>query len=371
FRAANWYTGTSTEIVARPLATLNAELSGLLGQDGRDGDIYLSVSDAGYFQSPGEWGFIIRPYAWNAGRSDAGWGTYPANATGTADASHMFRTIRLYEQGSHKADTVYKYFTYENEDGTLMGPRVNPLSNQEMVLRAALAAVPVNYRWAADETHMKDHLFYADGDAGDQHSALKSRSDWDVFREIWYRRLQEAKKHTIGGYTINNSFRYNLSDIYCLDDVMGWYSRSGQGINAGINGLSLAESERKMLYSYTLDNFSDRQQLFLFFIAAEATVPAFGATMTTGIKSLAGGKAVALVWRDPYPFQYDKENDTWYKKGQKAWYKSDTGNNYHRVSPWYQYDVDGSKDEMSTDGGAIRYDGYHEMRVLYFKQLNN
>ena len=105
--------------------------------------------------------------------------------------------------------------------------------------------------------------------------------------------------------------------------------------------------------------------------AAEATVPAFGATMTTGIKSLAGGKAVALVWRDPYPFQYDKENDTWYKKGQKAWYKSDTGNNYHRVSPWYQYDVDGSKDEMSTDGGAIRYDGYHEMRVLYFKQLNN
>ena len=373
YRSRNWYTGTSTEMAPRALATLNGELSELLGKDGRDGDIYCSVSDAGYFQSPGEWGFIIRPYNWDAGRGDPGFSTYPATAVGTADASHMFRTLRLYDHGeSHKADQVYKYFTFENEDGSLMGPRVNPLSNQENVLRAALAAVPVNYRWASDTDNMKDHLFYAAGEGADPYSSLKDQSSWNTFREVWYRRLQEAKKKNINGYTINNSYRYNLSDVYCLDDVMGWYSRSGHGINAEINGLNVAETERKMLCAYTLDNFSDRQQLFLFFIAAEATVPAFGATMTTGIKSLAGGKAVALVWRDPYPFQYDKENDSWWKKGQKAWYKSDNGDNYHRVSPWYQYEVDGAgRSETSTDSGSARYDGFHEMRVLYFKQLNN
>jgi hypothetical protein len=73
------------------------------------------------------------------------------------------------------------------------------------------------------------------------------------------------------------------------------------------NGLELHEIDRKMLYSFSLDSFSDRQQLFLYFIRAEVTMPAFGGG--SGMQSLAGGRAVALVWRDPYPRGFVKDND--------------------------------------------------------------
>ena len=133
-----------------------------------------------------------------------------------------------------------------------------------------------------------------------------------------------------------------------------------------------------MLYSYTLDSFSDRQQLFLYILRAEATVPSFGGSGDSGVKSLAGGRAVALVWRDPYPQgrvdhqnEYNKAIDDWLGKGGIEWYAS--GNNY--VSPWYQYNInryDDKKDEDSTDDTfGQRLDGYHQHRILFFKQLDN
>ncbi|MDX9795075.1 MAG: hypothetical protein RBU24_16345, partial [Kiritimatiellia bacterium] len=117
--------------------------------------------------------------------------------------------------------------------------------------------------------------------------------------------------------------------------------------------------DRKMLYSFSLDSFSDRQQLFLYFIRAEATVPSFGGGTEVGLQSLAGGRAVALVWRDPYPRGFVKDNDD--DNGNDAmdkdedWYP-DGG----YKDPWRQYPGHGS---------TSRYQGYHDTRVLFFKQL--
>ena len=71
---------------------------------------------------------------------------------------------------------------------------------------------------------------------------------------------------------------------------------------------ALHEIDRKMLCSFSLDSFSDRQQLFLYFIRAEATVP----LVRRRHGSRPGpwpARAVALVWRDPYPRGFVKDND--------------------------------------------------------------
>jgi len=58
----------------------------------------------------------------------------------------------------------------------------------------------------------------------------------------------------------------------------------------------LYDIDRMFLHSYWRDCFANRQQLFLIFVRAEST--ALGGT-GEGTPAQQGGRAVALVWRDP------------------------------------------------------------------------
>ena len=76
-----------------------------------------------------------------------------------------------------------------------------------------------------------------------------------------------------------------------------------RGQYAGITGDTecwdqLFDVDRKFLHSYWRDCFTNRQQLFLIFVRAEST--ALGGT-GEGTPAQQGGRAVALVWRDPLP----------------------------------------------------------------------
>jgi hypothetical protein len=57
--------------------------------------------------------------------------------------------------------------------------------------------------------------------------------------------------------------------------------------------------DKKFLYGYWKDCFAVNQQLFLVFVRAEPTMMGSGATGHAPPQL--GGKAVALVWRDPNP----------------------------------------------------------------------
>ena len=110
--------------------------------------------------------------------------------------------------------------------------------------------------------------------------------------------------------------------------------------------------------------------------------PAYRDT-SVGMRSLAGGRAVALVWRDPYPQGYEKPDNpegategNYLGKGQRTWYQQDGNNTLNRVSPWYQYNVNKYDDKLESFDAdpsitGSRLDGYHEHRILYFKQLGN
>lgn len=64
--------------------------------------------------------------------------------------------------------------------------------------------------------------------------------------------------------------------------------------------------DRMFLHSYWRDCFANRQQLFLIFVRAEAT--ALGAA-GEGTPPQQGGRAVALIWRDPLPVMVDNEHN--------------------------------------------------------------
>jgi hypothetical protein len=287
----------------------------------------------------------------------------------------MFRTIRLYDHGaSYKQDDLYDYLYAANADGTLPGARVNPLSDLPEVLEAAIWDTPLDY-WVASTNNSltaaqrKDLTFTRHPDA----FGVTTPSDgkWRTLADKWIDQILTVSKvmnPPLEMYEPNTLWSRNLSDYYGDHTRFKWYSEDATrteifGIPPGDLPKPLHEIDRKTLYAFSLDSFSDRQQLFLYFLRAEVTMPAFGGG--SDMQSLAGGRAVALVWRDPYPRGFvkddnedeDNRNDT--MKKDSDWYP----NNINYISPWEQYRTPYHGSKMK------RYEGHHDTRVLFFKQL--
>jgi hypothetical protein len=384
YKPSNWIKNPEQNAIT---PAINPSTLALLGKEGRDGDIYLSVSDVGRLQSPGELGFIVRPFSYDPLGTSVDYRNQ-TSAENSADKDAMFRTIRLYDHGDpgdkvkFAHDLIYENFTAHSPDGSVPGARVNPLSDIPQVLAAAVEGVPTDYwvaaRKAADQQIMIDNSF----------NKRLSQGDWRKFTNGWTQCLLNAKKPAVSD--INTSWKTGLPDVYGDLNKFGWYSSASDGPEQIFNtqggftapgvpetlSKPLHEIDRKMLFSYTLESFSDRQQLFLYFLRAEATVPSFGGSQEGGMRSLAGGRAVALVWRDPYPegYGYDKANNTeiWLKKGQNAWYRQ-SPDTAMRMSPWYQVNIDAFNAKFESyqrdDSITKRFDGFHRSRILYFKQL--
>jgi hypothetical protein len=375
-KASNWI--VSPQAVAAN--TLNDTLSkNMIALEGRDNDVYQFVSNGRNLVSAGEFGFLPRPY-----NNPAAQGTSVELATQNSidkaeDYDKMFRTIRLYDYDTdHLSDDIYNYMPLSTPDAYLTGGRANPCSDLPQVLSAAVTGVPRNF-WIAslNPRDNTDRLLMT----AQTFDRIVSQSDWAKLTNAWMQCLVNARN--VSQY--NRLWNVNLSDVYGKLNLFGWHGRDaktlfdatlpgGNGVPAALNQ-EFHEIDRKTLFAYSMDAFSDRQQLFLYILRAEATVPSFGTTQESGTKSLAGGRAVALVWRDPYPVGYDKESDGWLNKGSATWF-----NYLNRISPWYQvnlkyynddYDQDRNGDPTFSGNSRARFDGFHEHRILFFKQLDN
>lgn len=93
--------------------------------------------------SPGEFGFLPRavpkvgepPNSVELAKNDS--------EAKTEDNAYMFRTIRLYDHtATNPQDKIYDNFVAQNDDGTVSGARVNPLSDLQQVLSAAVFLHP-------------------------------------------------------------------------------------------------------------------------------------------------------------------------------------------------------------------------------------
>ncbi len=105
-----------------------------------------------------------------------------------------------------------------------------------------------------------------------------------------------------GKKTLNPSAQFHFRKIKAVhQEDLGLSADPLRGQYAGDTGNTSCYNEfqdvdRKFLHSYWRDCFANRQQLFLIFVRAEST--ALGGT-GEGTPAQQGGRAVALVWRDP------------------------------------------------------------------------
>ncbi len=392
------------------------EFGGDYGRADRANDPFLFVSNLGYLQSVGELAFLPRLSYMNedggeptcllgekketveGGSNDGSlYDGNPRTMPTTAPDQGIVATMpcalsawRSYQsyRTNPKEDT-FEFGANLYRRGLVNGSQgfyVNPYTQNQEVMLAALANAPLNY-WVAGTNYTaqgktvlntfssyKD-LMFSDNGSGYAHMTKTdinkiatflrhrfedlasmievpgstSQADRYVYQKVWedmYDALDwggtldctvrevynDLKSYYSGGNGSGNNYRLAYTkrngysglnrfvrggnspdpmstgirlntDRVIHTDELDLYADPFRGQYAGNAGdttcyNNLFDIDRMFLHSYWRDCFANRQQLFLIFVRAEST--ALGGA-GEGTPAQQGGRAVALVWRDPMP----------------------------------------------------------------------
>lgn len=278
------------------------------GNDGRDRDIFMATSDAGYLQSVYELAFLprltdLKSSGGNKIRGDMtapenGATDFAANFSDTPNNGFAWRTYRPFAlSGVARDDFDGVGFT---SDGT--GFRVNPYADSDAPVLAALANTPYNWMVAStnttgsnaiQESERKAETFnrqYCFNELGD----TSSRFTWDDLKSI-AAKIRTAVRGRADGDWKAAFDNLDWAGLNSADELAG-ATLSGETCD-------LTDADRKFLYGFWRDSFAAKQQLFLVFVRAEPMMMGGGAIGQTPPQL--GARAVALVWRDPTKTQTD------------------------------------------------------------------
>ena len=307
-------------------------LNGVLGQDGRDPDIFMFTSDQEYLQSMGELQFLPMVQdipvgnktpdmfpQWmiklGTGRSGV---TFPLKSA--ADVLKVipwaWRTYSAVDGDPiyNLGDSTIEVVSSRNDF------RVNPYTRDERVFMTAIANTP--YDWYVASTNEELNLFgkcdYRNGkptaDEAKAH-AFNSKTPaakWtdtvgdSELQDIAYA-LQDGFSAAAENWDGSIGHRPNWESAY---DGLAWYDGKtgdeqktflGVDMDTVLHGV-----DRKFLHSFWRECFGNRQQLFLIFLRAEQlTVGGSGTAAMANAQT--GARGVALVWRDPEPPAYERD----------------------------------------------------------------
>ena len=324
FAPENWY--ASTDATPQRSTWLEALKTEFFSKNvkGQARDVFMFVSNQEYLQSLGELQFLPDLQALDTldGKYVDGNGYYgnfsgrrhgsvtslaglkTQGAAGSAHGDFFWRTYCAYA-GADDIDP-YANFPYTNGDG---GFKLNPYSRDDRVLFAATANTPFDYFMTS--TNANNTLVQG-------LNVKQMRETYAFGPNATAAKLSKEELLDITG-AIKDGFA-NCAKKGDRDWKAAWNSlnwQSGDGIPTGDSNTTqyednnlefldvtlqepLHEVDRKFLYSFWRDCFDNRQQLFLIFVRAEpATVGGGGSG--NAVSSQLGGRAVALVWRDPEP----------------------------------------------------------------------
>ncbi len=322
-----------------------------------DPDIFMFTSNQGFLQSLGEFAFL--PYLHDPGTS-ATFGLQPVDTAGQGDFGATAKDVMdrfTYLWRTYDLNALHEFYTRSAQNGigrSLQGEcLVNPHTDNLGVMMAALANTPYDY-WAAGAGVDEDSLlFKALGNTnskGLDKLKIKDASKKYAFNKdntgskIRYDELVRIAKTimgAMGGIDLSNGdsdIVQAIRDVFSevkVGDVRGPIAKilkneirnngvlpsnawqilwddlwsvlaldkgylKDEGALEELLGVPLSEPlhyvDRKYLYSYWRDCFANNQQLFLIFVRAESS--ALGGP-GEGTPGQLGGRAVALVWRDP------------------------------------------------------------------------
>ena len=307
-------------------------LKGLLGQNGRDPDIFMFTSDQGYLQSMGELQFLpmvqdipvgnktpdmFPRWMTNLGTGKSGV-TFPLKSA-AAVLSVIPWAWRTYS--AVDGDPIYNLGDSTIEVVSSRNDfRVNPYTRDERVFMTAIANTP--YDWYVASTNEELNLFgkcdYRNGkptaDEAKKH-AFNSKTPaakWtdtvgdSELQDIAYA-LQDGFSAAAENWDGSIGHRPSWESAY---DGLAWYDgKTGdeQKTFLGVNMDTVLHGvDRKFLHSFWRECFGNRQQLFLIFLRAEQlTVGGSGTAAMANAQT--GARGVALVWRDPEPPAYERD----------------------------------------------------------------
>jgi len=287
--------------------TVNDEIDGdywlahnMIGAGSRNRDIFLATSDAGYLQSIYELAFLprftnLRTYGGTVAsgnmsapnsRSD-----YGASADNALNSGLMWRSYDPFDVDEDAFDELPF-----SSAGT--GMKINPYSDSTNIVMGAFANTPVDWRRASTNVvnGAKDYSAMTAKEfnskyAWNGYGASGTRFEWEDLELVAQRFIYEVRH---GG---NN---YNWKNAW---QNMGWDNADNTGeellggLEFGGSTVKFRDCDRKFLYGYWRDCFAAKQQLFLVFVRAEPMM--MGGDMVGQVPPQLGGRAVALVWRDP------------------------------------------------------------------------
>ena len=272
---------------------------------GRDGDIFMATSDAGYMQSPYELAFIPRITGLSGG---SGWGLlhngqnggYNGKARttfgGFAADDAMWRTYTQYECGG-KRDYISALGIRTGSKGF----RMTPYAASKETMMAVFANTPLDW-WAASTNDQKDAWCDRQQITDSLDEAVKyTFSDHSTQAKVKYEDMETLAEYVRGRFRSEND---SWEKVW---DDLGWDGNDLEKLFGVDLKVPFHSVDRKFLHGYWRECFSDRQQLFLIFIRAEPMMMGGGAIGQTPPQL--GARAVALVWRDPAPTPTDNDGE--------------------------------------------------------------
>ena len=317
-----------------------------VNKDGRDRDIFLATSDAGYLQSVYELAFLPRftdlqnygndQVCGNMERLNGTFNDFETSPELVRNRGMMWRSYHPYATDAGADRDPFEELRIVNDGG---GFRINPYSKDLNVLMGAFANTPVDW-WAASTTteengqangrmqylpqsdkldakqFNQEFAFSAmNADAKVKWKGLESIAK--RFQDLVRQRIQKKGDATVaetwmdvfdgveysGRPTGSEKDPNKMSKVEELDvnESLDWDNES---MFCGVNtselldgGDKLYDVDRKFLYGFWRECFAAKQQLFLVFVRAEPAMMGGGAAGQTPPQL--GARAVALVWRDP------------------------------------------------------------------------
>lgn len=329
----SWYASEQSGVTFDKWLDATRSAVGMGTDATRDEDIFLFTSNQGVLQSLGEFAFLPRLCENGAELISASSfdGAERTAANQVANFACMWRSYPV------DRNWYAQWAALRVGRSTARECLVNPYTDNRAVMMAALANTPVDY-WAAGRgmaadcalrkdgakmindtdpwiTTAADALKYAFGsksdDPGDK---LQCQNLVSIADQI----MTEMRTGTLG-LIESNMGNNNWNPSTAWEDIwdnLAWdIQQNGNsvtrflGVDLG-NNVALHSVDRKFLYSYWRDCFANNQQLFLIFVRAESN--ALGGP-GEGTPAQQGGRAVALVWRnpaatDPEGRTYDAQN---------------------------------------------------------------
>ena len=271
----------------------------LVGSGRRNRDIFLATSDAGYLQSIYELAFLprftdLRGYGATVASgnmaSPASRKEYANSAEGAVNSDLMWRSYDPFDLDEETFDELP--FT---SAGT--GMKVNPYSDSTNVIMAAFANTPVDWRRASTNLVQggKDYASMTAKEfnskyAWNAYGASGSRFDWLDLEAVAARFIEEVRQNNRSWKTAWQNMGWDSADK-TGEELLGGLRFEGGGT------AKLRDCDRRFLYGFWRDCFAAKQQLFLVFVRAEPMM--MGGDAIGQVPPQLGGRAVALVWRDP------------------------------------------------------------------------